>query len=162
MAEHAHVSEKLLESLDEHPKDLIADMARTFANSKNPGSREYMRELFRQVLAIAHHGRAVVMGRGAQLMVAHDAAFRVRVVAPLEFRIAQVMIEKAINKSAAKAEIARIDAEYAGFIRENWSTDIDSLSLYDLILNTKDLGVEGAATTIISAYRERFAQVMEA
>ncbi len=159
MAEHAHVSETLLESLDEHPKDTISEMVRAIWNSAEPSQSDYMNELHRQVRDIAHDGHAIIMGRGSQLIVAPRSALRVRLVAPLDDRVVNLAQQSGATTLQARSEIARIDQIHADFIRENWSKSIDDPTLYDLVGNTSALGVEGTANIIIKALHERFEHV---
>ncbi len=162
MAEHAHVSEKLFESLDEQPRNAIAGIVRSISHSADPGPSDYMYELQRQIRTIAYHGRAVIMGRGGQLIVDPANALRIRVIAPLAERVQSVATSRGVSASEATGDIQRIDGAHADFLRQNWNKDINDPELYDITINLSFLRPDAAAEAIYAAYQERFGSEVRA
>ncbi len=156
MAEHAHVSERLFESLDEKPKNAIASIVRAISHSADPSYSDYMHELQRQIRTIAHHGHAVIMGRGSQLIVDPDQSLRIRIVAPLNHRIQTIAKLRGISERDAAQEIQQIDGSHAAFLHQNWGRDIDDPEVYDIVLNSRTLTFESAVDAICVAYQDRF------
>jgi len=156
MAEHAHVSERLFESLDEQPKNAIASIVRAISHSADPSYGDYMHELQRQIRTIAHHGHAVIMGRGAQLIVDPSQSLRIRIVAPLNQRIQTIAELRGISERDAAQEIQRIDGSHAAFLQQNWGRNIDDPEVYDMVINSKTLNFKSAVDAICVAYRDRF------
>ncbi len=156
MAEHAHVSETLLATLDEQPSSYIADIVTAFLSRTSTQPDEYLNELFRQVQVIAQHGHSVVMGRGAQFILKPDRAFRVRLIAPLEHRVERFAKSSNTSSKEARNEILLLDAKRERFTRQNWSEEIESPCNYDLVLNVEGLTHTACAVTVAGAYWHRF------
>ncbi len=156
IAASAHVRARIVESLDERLLDKISEfIANAFETGAFTGS-EYLHHLSRVVLAIGHHGEAVIMGRGAQFILQPQHTLRVRLIASLEIRQRQIAEEKGITEKEARAEILAIDAERAAFCRRHFNQDVTDPANYDLILNYGVLSPELCAELIERAFRGRF------
>lgn len=104
----------------------------------------------------ANEGRAVVVGRGAQAILAHRPdALHVYVVASKPWR-RQLAIEKlgvdpaVVDKVLEETDKGRDQyvKTYSGRVRR----DVEN---YDLVVNAERLGIEGAAAAIVSEARRR-------
>lgn len=156
VAERTGASEVILASLDEHTRsglrDMLAGMVYGVANTEG----EYVRELARVIYAVGVRGKAVFLGRGASFVLNPRSALRVRIVAPLEVRVARIMAAKALSREAAEKEIAHLDQERARFNQRSWARDTKDLHAYDLVLNTAFMSVDGAAEVIRAAHQAKF------
>lgn len=104
----------------------------------------------------ASEGRVVLVGRGAQaLLAARPNALHVYVVAPKPFR-RQVAIERlGVNPSEADKVIQETDAHRDEYVKTHYRRDRQDLTLYDLVLNTERLGFQGAADLVVAEIRRR-------
>ena len=95
-------------------------------------------------------GQVVIVGRGAQ---AHLASRRdvlhVRIVAPLEARIAYVVSREGLGPAAAQARILRKDQERARYLEMFYHRRPSDPHLYDLVLNTGIIDLESAVDAIV-------------
>lgn len=150
-----NVSERMLASFDEHRRSAISEIVGNLVLSSREHS-EYVRALAKVLHAIATHGAAVIIGRGAQDILGPAGLLRVLVVAPLELRVANLM---AAGKSEVEAhkEIASVDRDRADFIRQVFHRDVNDPNGYDLVLNMGSFEPGRAMEVVMTAIRGRFA-----
>lgn len=122
----------------------------------SPGRADYLRGLELVAHSIARRGSAVVVGRGVGFLIDETERLHVRVVCPLERRIAGVMERAKLSRESAQATIAYVDRERRAFVEELHGRDLDDPATFDLVLSTCTLTLEGAADVIITAYHARF------
>jgi cytidylate kinase len=102
--------------------------------------------------AIAHHGSAIILGRGAHLILGRGEALRVYVVAPLEARVATVMRREGIPEREARRQVQAVEADRAAFLMKHFHVQLDDPSRFDIVVNTGLLGVAGAAAAVRAAF----------
>src|SRR6266699_5643503 len=94
-------------------------------------------------------GHVVIVGRGAQAHLAQRRdVLHVRIVAPLEARIAYVMSREGLAREAAHARILKKDQERARYLETFYQRHPGDPHLYDLVLNTGILDLESAVEVI--------------
>jgi len=146
MAESANISTRLLETLDEKGLSVLEESLAAMIRDRHLWPDEYMHHLLKVVGTIGKHGRAVIVGRGAQFILPFDETLNVRVIAPLALRIYNVAHELDIDEGEAERLILKKDADRRSFTRKYFYTDISDARQYDLIINTArvtvDVGVE--------------------
>jgi cytidylate kinase len=151
IAEDAHLSERVVAALDDKDRAWLTDWLLAFSNDRNLSQLGYIYHLIRVVGAIARHGGAVILGRGAHLILGQGEALRVLVVAPLDARVAAVMRRERLGPREARQRIAEVEAERKAFLMKCFHGDFGDLSSFDLVVNTGTLGEEGAAGTVRAA-----------
>jgi cytidylate kinase len=102
-------------------------------------------------------GPAVLVGRGAQCMLAERAdALHVFCYAPPD-ALASYAIS---NLGVARADAPRVVAEHnhqrEQYVKRHWKRNWRDLANYHLCVNTAWLGLDGAAELIVQLARERF------
>jgi len=100
-------------------------------------------------------GRSIViLGRGSQFILKDlPHTFHVLIVAPLDARLKSVMEKLKLNEEDARSEIARFDDGNRAFIRRFFKADILDPIHYHIVINTRHLGIEGAASIVVDAVR---------
>ncbi len=129
-------------------------------DEKNPGfwhrfSRDrdrYLHLLSYTVTRFAHEGNCVILGRGSQVLLSHlPSVLNLRITAPLEVRIENVVQEHGYTRQEAEHLVHHSDRERAGFHRfffnENWLNS----ELYDMILSTEFLNEEAVVNLVSHA-----------
>lgn len=159
IAEKSGANEPLLRSVDERERNAIDDFVRGLVLGGKYTSSTYVEELVRMMHIIAHHGRAVIVGRGAHYALSPNVVLRIRVVAPRHLRIAAVEERYNVDKKHAAALADRFDKDRAHFVDDTFRKDITQSSDYDLSINTGVFGVEGAADLVLTAYRQKFTRL---
>ncbi len=107
--------------------------------------------------ALAGHaasGNLVYHGLAGHLLLRHvPRILRVRIIAPMETRIAIVAQNEKIGRAEAEAYIRKVDEEWKRWTRFVFDVDWHDPSLYDLVVNLEKLGVGGACATVMEAAR---------
>ena len=150
VSESAHLSERVVSALDEKDRSLLTDWMTSLATPSYLSPYGYLYHLTRVVGAIARHGGAVIVGRGAHLILRRGEALRVRVVAPLDSRVATLAASLGLSERDAKRRIEEIEAERRAFFTKHFHATYGDPTAFDLVVNTDVLGVEGAVDTVQS------------
>lgn len=151
IAKRADVSEKLLETLDERGLSILEDWISSLVYDRHLWPDEYMQHLMKVVGTIGKHGRAVIVGRGANFVLPPEKRFSVRIVAPQSWRIQNVSKEYDLAPEEAKRRVMRTESDRRAFIRKYFNADIADPTNYDLVINTATLNVDDAVNVISSA-----------
>jgi cytidylate kinase len=149
-AQAARVSEEVLTRQMERPPSFLDPHAR---------DRDVYLCHFRAVLSQhAVEGSFVYHGHGGHFLLADiPNLLRVRVVAPMEFRVAAVMESKGLDARAAKNHVHRMDKHRQKWVRFLYGVDYQDPSFYDLVVNLEKLSVEEACEALTQVARlERF------
>ena len=110
----------------------------------------------RVIAEAATEGRVILVGRGAQAVLAtRPNALHVYVVAAKPFR-KQVAIERlGVSPAEADKAILETDARRDEYVKTHYGRDRQDLTQYDLVLNTERLGFQGAADLIVAEIKRR-------
>ena len=92
---------------------------------------------------IVYHGHA-----GHLLLRGISHVLRVRLIAPMAFRINAAIERLRCTRDAAEDTVNRVDEERARWTRFLYGIDWNSPLLYDLVINLQDLGVRGACSVV--------------
>ncbi|MBI4460699.1 MAG: cytidylate kinase-like family protein [Acidobacteria bacterium] len=161
VAKAAAVDRMIVAHMDERSQRSVREWTDRVVEGKRFSAQGYMAHLTKTILAAGEKGNAVIIGRGAHLLLPVDRCFRVRVIAPLEVRIER-LCAASLKRSEAESIIAETDRQRSQFIQENFrESDSDPL-LYDLVINTGEIAVETAAELVIRAVETKFPQVLQA
>jgi len=114
-------------------------------------------ELARVVLYLGARGAAVVVGRGAGCILPAASTLNVRMVAPLDDRIAYMTQWLRLTEDEAADHVRRLDERRSDFVRTHFHRDPADVYQYDLILNTSLLREEGCAELIVQAAQLKLA-----
>ena len=112
---------------------------------------EYLKDLMKVIGAIGEHGRAIIVGRGANFIISPENRFRLRIVAPQNVRVANVASTFDVTAEDAKRRIIRTESDRRAFIRKYFNADIADPINYDLVINTGALEIDRAVEAVIAA-----------
>ena len=112
----------------------------------------YLQALKSVVRELARSQSLVIHGRGGQFILRDDPrAFHIHVVAPLEVRVKRIMQNLELDQEAARQEIARFDHSTRQFVKKYFQAELEDPVYYDLVINTKNLSFQAAASIIVEA-----------
>jgi cytidylate kinase len=151
MAKSADISEKLMETLDERGLSTLEDWISSLVHERYLWPDRYMQHLMKVIGTIGRHGRAVIVGRGANFILPPEKRFSVRIVAPQAWRINKVSSEFNISNDEAKKRVMNTESDRRAFIRKYFNAEIADPTNYDLVINTATLNVDDAVKVISSA-----------
>jgi cytidylate kinase len=159
VAEQSGASKALFAAVDERARGAIQDLVAGVLMGDAGTETEYLASLLRVIHAIAQHGSAVIVGRGAQFVLDPATALRVRVVGPVESRAIELAAARGISERDARGEVERIDRERLGFIRHHFHRNATDPSAYDLVVNAVAIPPAKAAGVVVAAYEAKFASL---
>lgn len=147
--------ERFIASLDERRRKLIEDaLYGSFLGSKHSNTH-YFRSLMRVVQTIGVHGKGILVGRGSNYIIDSPDALRIRIVCPIETRIAYIAKLEGISEKNAEKIINARDAERADFIRHYFKRDSANPGDYDLVLNSGVFNIDQLAEITLLAYEKK-------
>lgn len=104
------------------------------------------------ILGIAQKGYGIIIGHASQMLLKDcSCVFKVKIHAPFEVRVKEVMKMQKVDKDEAKKYIKENDGSQKKFFQYIFKNDFDSAMLYDLVVNTDKISIESAADIIIDA-----------
>lgn len=155
IAESAHISETMVSSLERERLSGVQDFIASVIKDQYIHPSIYLDHLMRVVGTIGKHGRAVIVGRGANFIIPHQDRFAVRVVAPLEVRIQNIASRFGVPTETAKRRVLVRESRRGAFVRQSFNADINDPIHYDMVLNTHHLSVDAAIEAIIGGVMGR-------
>ena len=110
----------------------------------------------RVIAEAAAEGRVVLVGRGAQAVLAtRPNALHVYVVASKAFR-KQVAVEKlGVDPANVDKVLQETDRQRDDYVKQHYGRDRQDLTVYDVVLNSERLGFDGAAALIVAEVKRR-------
>jgi cytidylate kinase len=156
IAKQAHVRRKVVASLDERSQTRIGSWVNDMMTGGLFAPSDYLRNLSQVIVTLGRHGRSVIIGRGAHLILDPKQTLRVRAYAPVEDRTRYIARRDGLTQAAARRKVVRIDEERASFYHQHFKNHVGDPLNFDLMLNTSTLGVEECASSIAAAYKRRY------
>lgn len=148
MAQSAQVESRLLKTLDEKGLSVLEDWISSLIQDRHLWPDEYLQHLMKVVGTIGKHGRAVIVGRGANFILPPDKRIRVRVIARQKDRIGNVAKEFGVSPETAQKRIIQTESDRRAFIRKYFHANIADPLNYDLIVNTSTSRLDAAAAAV--------------
>jgi CMP/dCMP kinase len=149
IAERYQLSRPMLEAVDETGANWAHDMLGTWFDSHVVSHEKYITHLRYVVLAAAHCGRAVFLGRGAQFFLPPRSGLSVRIVAPEAYRVAQLAQQHQLDEKQARRLMKQTDQARRDFVARCFRRDIDDPCLFDLVVNVANHGPTAVANAIV-------------
>jgi cytidylate kinase len=102
-------------------------------------------------------GNAVLVGRGAQCMLAdRPDALHVFCYAAMPALVEYAIAHRGVNPANAEHEVEKMNRQREQYVKRNWGRDWKAFENYHLCLDTGRLGIDTAADVVVAAARERF------
>jgi cytidylate kinase len=156
IAERYGTPEALLGLVDERVAGGLYETFRLWFDARSITQDEYVARLGKLAALAAHQGSAVFVGRGIQFLLPRDRGLAVRIIAPLDQRIARTMDRRQLDREGAATFIRDTDDGRAFFVRRHFHADVTDPSLYDLVVSTARLDFGTVADLIAQTFRSRF------
>jgi cytidylate kinase len=156
------LQEQLVEGVDGQMRSAIERFVADGFRRQQFTESDYAQQVVRLLATVGERGGAVILGRGAPLVLPPERALRVLLVAPREIRVARAAEALGVDAKAAAAAVEREDRARHEFLKAHFRVDADDPLNYDLTLNTAHLDVEAAAAAIEAVYRLRFPEAARA
>jgi len=118
---------------------------------------DYFHRLTETVLSLARQGPGVFLGRGVHLILPRNRGFRVRLVAPVEQRVAYLAKSLGLSIEDARTEMVRTEENRATFLLNHFRVPTDDATLHDLTINMERFSLDQAVSLILTT-RENLAR----
>src|SRR5207237_10255529 len=110
----------------------------------------------RIIAEAAAHGRVVLVGRGAQgLLAQRPDALHVYVVASKPWRVRLAVERLGVDPANAETVVDDTDRRRCDYVRTYYGRHRHDVVNYDVVVNTERLGLAGAAALVVSKARRR-------
>jgi cytidylate kinase len=159
IAESARISEAVVDSLEKERMSGVQDFIASVIKDQYIHPSIYLEHLMKVVGIIGKHGRAVIVGRGANFIIPPADRFAVRVVAPLEVRIENVAHHFRVPSETAKRRVLVRESRRGAFVRQSFNADIADPVHYDMMINTQYITIDAAVEAIIGGVMGRVGAV---
>ena len=151
IAESAKISATVIETLEKERLSGVEDFISSLVNKHYLYPGLYLEHLMKVVCTIAEHGRAVIVGRGANFILPPGKRISVRMVAPLDVRVQNVARRFGVSADEAKRRVIRRESRRKAFIRQSFNADVSKPIHYDLTINTGNMSMVSAVEAVIGA-----------
>ena len=161
-AEEVSAREERVPSLPERIAAALAlgmpEVMPTVADLAAQPSEERIVAVTKRVIEEAvHAGPAVLVGRGAQCMLAERAdALHAYCYAPVESLASYVVTNLAVPAEDARRVVIERNQQREQYVKRHWKRDWRDPANYHICVNTGWLGLDGAAELIVQLARARF------
>jgi len=110
----------------------------------------------RVIAEAAAHGRIVLVGRGAQAVLARRPdALHVYVVASKPWRLQLAVERLGVDPARAEQVVDETDRQRDQYVKTYYKRQRHDFVNYDLVVNSERLGLDGAAAVVVSEARRR-------
>jgi cytidylate kinase len=170
VAHELRITEEEAAARDEYAEDFVSSVLNAIRQAAPaflanapvvPVSPETEADAYREAL---HHvvetatrsGHVVIVGRGAQVLLARRRdVLHVRVVAPLKQRITYVARREGLDEARAQERIQLKDQDRLRYLQAQHHCHVDDPLLYDIVINTGVLDLESAVELICLALERK-------
>lgn len=142
---------ELLDCVDEKGVGWGREFLASLSSEPAVSQGGYLRHLVETLCSLSARGACVIVGRGAAQVLPADRTLRVRLVAPLEDRIASVRARFGFGPEEAARWVEKTDHERTRFVKDHFHKDPSLPAAYDLTLNAARFSAGECAAVIAEA-----------
>lgn len=111
-------------------------------------------KLAETIRLLAVNGNVIIVGRASNVITRGMAGgYHVMVIAPMEYKIVNVMKHKNVSKKEAEKLVTENTKRRVNYIKEYVRFDVNDYHNYDLVINLSNYSVSGAAHLIIEGLK---------
>src|SRR2546425_593167 len=169
VARRARLPADAVAQRDKRAPGLLERLARTLAAGSpelfiatagiprvDPDEAAIVRLTERVIAEAAAHGRIVLVGRGAQAVLAQRPdALHVYVVAPKPWRLKLAVERLGVNPAEVDKVVDETDRQRDQYVRTYYGRQRQDVVNYDMVVNTEKLGIDGAAALVVAEVHRR-------
>lgn len=159
IAQEGAFRQEVFERLSPAASQWVEASLESLLREQNLSQHPSIIHLARVILALGAQGEAILIGRGAGCILSAPALLHVRVLAPLEDRVAYMAQWLRLTREEAAERVRLRDSRRAEFISTHFHRSPTDVYQYDLLLNSSKLGEDLAAELIAEAALEKQARI---
>jgi len=149
------IQRKMVELFDETTRSELELWCDGIIRGRIIDSSDYLKSLAKTIGSIMRHGETIILGRGANIIIGPGKGFHIRIVGTPARRIARISQERNITDDEAEKLVTENDARQSRFIKKSFGADIDDPTMYDLVINSDIIDIDGAAELAMLAYGKK-------
>ena len=157
LVQDSTVQQGLAENLSAAAREWVEEQLRRLTTAGELDQTPAILNLARLGLSLGAQGRVVLIGRGTGFLLPRATTLHVRLVAPLEERVAYMSQCLRLTLEEARQRVRVRDARRAEYLTAFLHRQPSDLYEYDMVLNTSGLGEEMCAELIVQAARAKAA-----
>lgn len=152
IAKSAHVPPDIVELLDEKPGSALSMFGTSILRGDSLNMQDLDKHLKMTVRKLLELGSVVILGRGGVFLAQPGQAFRLRVVAPLDVRVQNLVERLGMSEKDARAKVLHTDSERKKFHQRLFGRSEAQDDSYDLAINTHCLDLDKAVHVALYVY----------
>ena len=151
ISKSAEIRSTVVNTLEKERLSGVKDFISSLIEDQYIHPDTYLKHLLEVISTIGEHGRAVIVGRGANFILPAEEIFSVRVIAPLDIRVRNVALEYRVTTEEAKRRVIRRESRRKAFVRHSFNADIANPIHYNMTINTAKMSIAAAVEAVIAA-----------
>lgn len=155
IAKNSGVQTKIVELLDEETKSDLMHWLKGTLKGEIFGRSDYIKSLTRSIGSIMKHGNAILVGRGANVIIGMKRGFNLRIVGSFKTRVERVAQKMNISQKEAEKMVRKSDKGRAIFIKTSFGMHSGDPSFFDMVLNTDCLDLDDTVELALLAYSKK-------
>ncbi len=152
IAERAQVEPGLVRSVEEREHTYLSEVFDELVGNVQLEDTVYARRLTEVVGLVSANGEAVILGRGANVLLGPKRALRVYLTAPLDMRLQRVAQVLKLGAEDADRQMRQEDERRQNWVRSMVGADIRDPANYDMVISTAGITPEQAANAVVAAF----------
>lgn len=154
IAQETGLRANLLKNVDERHHPWLLECFESLGTPGRISEGGYAVHVFETVVALGAQGHCIIVGRGASHILPSFSTLRVRLVAPLEDRIASVARQQNLSREEAARWVENTDRERTDFVKAHFFKNATDPRHYDVVLNSSRWSVPECADLIVQAVHQ--------
>ena len=155
MAQETAIRHDVVEPLTPQATDWVEARLQQLLREQNLSQHPLILHLARVVLALGARGNVVLIGRGAGYILPRASMLHVRLISPLQERIAYMGQWLRLSQQEAAERVRLRDERRAEFLSTHFHHQPGDIQPFDMVLNSGTLGEDVSADLIVRAARSR-------
>ncbi len=153
IAERAHADPEAMKALDESAEKARSMWLYSLLTGQDLSRDTYRRHLVNVLLGLGRMG-GVIVGRGAHVVLARQAALRARLVGTTDCLVRRVAAEEGLDEAAARKRVDAMNHERGKFVWDTFGARLNEPATFDLTVNTDRLDdVDAVVDMLVTAQR---------
>ncbi len=143
---------------NDHERHMLTESAKYYLN---PCGKQgtYLDFIIKSLKVFSQQQNVVLVGFGSQVIFADsENAIHLRIVAPEDIRLARIRKQYSLGEGNARKVLATADRKHKRFVSTLFQTDLTETTLYDLVFNTAQLGVDDCVNAVLAMVRAKEVQ----
>jgi CMP/dCMP kinase len=152
IAAQAKVPPDLVELMDERMGSTLSIFGAGLLRGATINREQFDHYLKVTIKSLLELGSVVILGRGGVFLAQPGKALRVRVVAPLDLRVKNLVEAYNLNEKQARSKIQTTDSERQHFQQRLFGRSEAEAESFDLAINTQCLNLDHALHLVLYTY----------